>query len=139
MDYVILSNDQAIFEPAFTPAIVVPRPGVITGSATDRSGGRTACAVGDEASVIVPGVAYTSGGFTTPGVGTLTILALGPDQQARQTTSGGRALILKGSQFRAQFQVNAPAVNPNSGVPDAVPIYFGTGHFVTTNTVWQAV
>jgi len=137
MDYVILSNDQVIFDPGFTPAIVVPQPGVITGTAQDKSGGLTACAAGDEASVVVPGVAYTSGAFATPGVGTLTILALGPDQQARQATSGGRALILKGSQFRAQFQVIAPAVNPNSGVPDAVPIYFGTGSFMTTNTVWK--
>lgn len=138
MDQVILSNDQALFDPVFAPAIVIPRPGTITGSTMEQSGGRTVCAVGDETSVIVPGVSYTSGVFATPGLGTLSILALGPDQQAMQTSSGGRPLILRGSQFRAQFQVTIPAVNPNTGVPDGLPIYFGTGSFLTTNTVFQA-
>jgi hypothetical protein len=138
MDFVILSNDQAIFAPAFSPAVVVPVPGIITGSARMQSSGPMICVEGDEATVSVPGVPYTSGAFTTPGVGTLMILSLGPDQRARNATSGGRPLILKGTQFRARFQVTVPAVNPSPPAPDPVPIYFGTGSFLTTNTVFTA-
>lgn len=137
MDFVVLSNDQAIFDPVFSAAIVVPAPGVITGSAPQNSNGVTACVVGDEASVVVPGVTYTVGALVG-GVGTLSILVLGPDQQARNATSGGRPLILKGTQFRAQLQVIVPATNPNSGVTDPVPIHFGAGRFQTVNTVYQA-
>lgn len=136
MDFVILSGDQAVFDVAFSPAIIVPVPGVITGTAQAQSNGPTACVVGDEVSVRVPGVAYTSGAFTMPGVGMLTILALGGDQQAVQGRSGGKPFILKGSIFQAQLQVLAPASNPTSA--DPVPIYFGTGQFVTTNTVFKA-
>lgn len=135
MDLVILSGDQAIFDATFSPAIIVPIPGVITGTAQAQSSGPTACLVGDETSVQVPGVAYTSGAFTIPGVGMLTILSLGADQQAVQGTSGGKPFILKGSTFQAQFQVLAPASNPTTAV-DPVPIYYGTGQFVTTNSVF---
>ncbi len=136
MDFVILSGDQAVFNAAFTPAVIVPLPGVITGSAQSKSSGPTACVVGDEGSVQVPGVAYTSGAFTVPGVGMLTIFALGPDQQAVQGKSGGKPFILKGSTFRAKLQVLAPA--SNRGGPDPVPVYFGSGQFVTKNTVFKA-
>jgi len=136
LDFVILSNDQVMFDASFSPAIIVPVPGVITGSSQAQSGAVPACVVGDEASVQVPGVAYTSGAFTIPGVGMLTILALGGDQQAVQGKSGGKPFILKGSVFQAQLQVLAPASNPVA--VDPVPIYFGTGQFVTANAVFRA-
>lgn len=138
MDFVILSNDQVVLDVSFAPAIIVPVPGVITGTAQVKSNGLAACVIGDEASVQVPGVVYTSGAFATPGVGLVTILALGGDQQAQQGKSAGRPFILKGSTFQAQMQVLAPAINPSSGVPDPVPLYFGSGQFVTTNTVFKA-
>ncbi|MFL4470114.1 hypothetical protein ACERZ8_09625 [Tateyamaria armeniaca] len=137
MDFVVLSNDQAIFDPVFSAAIVVSSPGVITGSTPQNSNGVTACVVGDEASVLVPGVTYSVGAMVG-GVGSLSILALGPDQQAQKTTSAGRPLILKGTQFRAQLQVIVPAMNPMSGFPDPLPIHFGTGSFQTVNTVYKA-
>jgi len=137
MDFVILNNDQVIFDASFTPAVIVPVPGTIIGSAQANSNGLTACVVGDERSVQVPGVAYTSGAFTIPGVGLLTILSLGGDQQSKQGKSGGRPFILNGSVFQAQLQVLAPASNPTSA--DPVPIYFGSGQFVTVNTVFESV
>ncbi len=139
MDFIILSGDQAIFDAPFPPAIVVPVPGTISGTAQAQSNQIAACVEGDEASVVVPGAAYISGGFSVPGVGTLTIASLGVDQVATQGKSGGRALILKGSKFQAKFQVSAPATNPVSGITDPVPIYNGTGSFVTTNVVLKAV
>ena len=137
MDFVILSGDQAIFDPAFPPAVAVPIPGVISGTAQAKNK-VTACVEGDQASVVVAGAAYISGAFATPGVATLTIESLGADQVARQAQSGGKGLILKGTKFRAKLQVTVPAVNPISGAPDPAPIYYGTGSFVTTNVVLKA-
>ena len=138
MDYVILNGDQAIFDASFSPAVVVPMPGTISASNPASSGESSVCVEGDESSVVVPGAAYTSGAFSTPGVGTLTIESLGSDQTTQNAKSNETALILKGSQFQAKFEVTAPAINPASGEPDPVTTYSGTGSFVTTNTIFRA-
>jgi hypothetical protein len=136
MDFVIINGDQAVFDPSFPPATVIAPPGVINGSAKLGVNKLTVCAEGDESSVVVPGAAYFTPSFPIPGVGTLTIESLGPDQRAKKGKSAGRALILRGTKFRARFQVSAPAQvisGPNT-VPDPNPIYSGTGSFITTNT-----
>ena len=140
MDFVIITGDQAVFDTAFTPATVVAPPGIITGTAKESVNNLTVCAEGDEASVVVSGAVYFTPSFPIPGVGTLTIESLGPDQKARKGQSASRALILKGTKFRARFQVVSPAMVPTSGppAPDPMPIYFGTGSFITTNTRLQA-
>jgi hypothetical protein len=136
MDFVIINGDQAIFDPSFAPATVIAPPGVMTGTAIEKVNGLIACAVGDEASVVVAGAVYFTPSFPIPGVGTLTIESLAPDQKAVKGKSAGRVLILKGSKFRARFQVAAPAQVPTVGgpVPDPTPVYSGTGSFITTNT-----
>jgi hypothetical protein len=131
---IIRTGDQAIFNPAFGTAIVVVLPGVITGSGRAQLDGITACVLGDEASVVVQNVAYVSPPFVTPSVGTLTIASLNPDQIAMHTTIDGKPAILLGSQFNALFTVSAPAMQPSTPpVPDPVPVYPGSGQFVTTN------
>lgn len=140
MDFVIITGDQAVFDPSFPPATVIAPPGVITGTAKGKGGGLIACAEGDEASVVVPGAVYFTPSFPIPGVGTLTIESLGPDQKARKGKSGGRLLILRGTKFRARLQVSAPAQVPTASgtAPDPTPVYSGTGSFVTTNTRFRA-
>lgn len=140
MDFVIINGDQAIFDPPFTPATVIAPPGVITGSARGNVNNLTICVEGDEASVVVAGAVYFTPSFPIPGVGTLTIESLGQDQKATKGKSANRALILRGTKFRARLQVSSPAQVPVSGgtVPDPTPTYFGTGSFVTTNTVVRA-
>jgi hypothetical protein len=135
MDFAIIQGDQAIFDPSFPPALVTAPPGVISGSARGKVNGLIVCVEGDEASVIVAGAAYVTPSFPIPGVGTLTIVSLGPDQVARKAKSGGRAVILKGTKFQARFQVSVPAqvVQPSGTVFDPTPVYSGTGSFVTTN------
>jgi Contractile injection system spike tip protein len=120
-------------QPNFGPAIVVVAPGTITGSSRVNIDGAAACVQGDEASVSVP-VTYSNpgGGFGVLGAGTLTISALGADQLGQKTSSTQKPLILKGSTFTALLTVQAPASNPTAG-PDPVPMYTGTGQFVTTN------
>ena len=134
MDFVIINGDHAVFDPSFPPATVIAPPGVITGTAKGKVSGVLACAEGDEASVVVAGAVYFTPSFPTPGAGTLTIESLGPDQKAQKGKSQGRVFILRGSKFRARFQVNAPATAPSGGAPDPTPIYSGTGSFITTNT-----
>lgn len=136
MDFVLVTGDQAIFDAVFAPAIVVAPPGTITGTGRATINGSLICVEGDEASVLVPGAVYTTPTFPIPGVGLLRIVGLGVDQVARKDTSGRRGVLLKGSQFRAQMQVMAPASNPTSA--DAVPIYNGTGTFLTTNVKVRA-
>ena len=139
MDFVIVTGDQAIFDTLFAPATVVAPPGVITGTAQGSVNNLKVCAEGDEASVVVSGAVYMTPTHSIPGVGTLTIESLGPDQKARNGKSSNRALILKGTKFRARFQVASPAVSPPpASVPDPMPIYFGTGSFITTNTHLKA-
>ncbi|MDT7778836.1 MAG: hypothetical protein QOC99_1348 [Acidobacteriota bacterium] len=140
MDFVIINGDQAIFDPSFGPATVIAPPGMISGTTVEKVNGLTVCADGDEASVVVAGAVYFTPSFPIPGVGTLTIESLGPDQKATKGKSSGRVLILKGSKFRARFQVAAPAQVPSASgtVPDPTPIYSGTGSFITTNTLVRA-
>ena len=135
-DFIIKTGDLATFNPNFGQAIVVVAPGNMSGTAQFKVDGSIACVQGDEASVSVPGCVYTSGPFTIPGAGTLTIQTLGADQLGQKTSSSQKAVVLKGSTFTAQFTVSLQAFMPNPGgqpIPDPVPQYLGTGQFVTTN------
>jgi hypothetical protein len=129
-DFVIRTGDQAIFNPTFAPAVAVVLPGTITGTGQSTNTGPIVCVQGDEASVVVPGVVYTSGPYVG-GIGTLTITALNADQIAKQTKFLNKPAILKGTLFTARLTVTVPA--NNSGVPDPTPIYTGNGQFQTSN------
>lgn len=130
----LLDGDQAVFLPTFGTAVVMVRPGRLSASGPATALRKKIGVAGDEASVSVPACAYVSGAFTVPGMGTLSISRLGADQTARSTTSGGKAVLLKGSQFTARFSVEAPALMPPpASTPDPVPFYEGSGSFLTTN------
>lgn len=135
-DEILRSGDQAIYNPAFAPALVTVSPGTLTGTGPQvKALQAQVCVQGDEASATVPGCPYMSGSFTIPGVGTLSIAALGADQLSKKSRAGGKPLMLRGTTFTAQFQVTVPATMPTPGgpVPDPVPLYSGTGLFRTGN------
>ena len=140
MDFAVVHGDQAIFDPSFPPAIVTAPPGMISASSRSKSGQLGVCVEGDETTVVVAGAVYFTPSFPIPGVGTLTIESLNPDQKARNATSNGRAIILKGTKFRARLQVSAPAqvTTPSGPVFDPTPVYSGAGSFITTNTRLKA-
>ena len=77
----------------------------------------------------------------TVSTGTLKIAALAGDQQAKKTNTGGKAVLLKGGNFTAKFEVQSPAQQPPPGpgspIPDATPQYSGNGMFITTNIKFQ--
>ena len=138
--HILIDGDQALFQPTFGQATVVVRPGTIQGSSKDTLSGKNICVDGDEKTVVVPGCMYTSGSFTVPGAGTLKIASLGGDQKAKETYSGGKPVILKGSMFIARFEVTSPAkLPPPPSTPDPVPVYPGQGQFVTTNDLFEGI
>lgn len=137
-DYVLIDGDMALFQPSFGAATVVVLPGTLSASGPATVGGTKACVDGDEGSVSVPGCVYTTPQYSIPGVGTLSISALGGDQVASKSKTGDTALLLKGGTFTAKFEVQSPAMQPPPGpgspIPDSSTEYSGSGSFVTTNT-----
>ena len=139
-DFILLDNDQAIFDATFGDASVTPEPGTLTASGPANADGKKMCVAGDESTVKVPGCSYSTKKCTISGAGTLTISSLAGDQKTAITKCGGKALLLKGSQFKAEFSVNGPAQQPSSPnpIPDAVTTYTGNGTFTTTNAKYKA-
>lgn len=134
----LVDGDTVIFLPAFGPAIVAVRPGSLSGSGPAKIGGRPACVEGDESKVSVPGCTYFTPQYLFPGVGTLKIQSLGPDQQTQTSQTGGKPMLLKGSSFTASFEVESPAQQPPPGPPDTMLTYTGSGMFVTSNAAVRA-
>lgn len=136
-DFILIEGDQVMFMPAFTPATVIVQPGKLEGSGPATLGGKKICVDGDEMKVSVPGCSYMTPQYSIPGTGTLKIAALAGDQKASKTLTGGKAVLLKGGNFTAKFEVQSPAQQPPPGpgspIPDSTPQYSGNGMFVTTN------
>ena len=124
-----------MFSATFGQAIVTVRPGQLIGSGKDRINSQLVCIAGDEKTVSVPGCMYITPQHPVPGVGTLSIASLGPDQTAVKTKSSSQPVLLKGSSFQAKFQVVTPAQKLTAAGPvtDPTPQYLGAGHFITSN------
>ncbi len=143
-DFIVIDGDKVNFMPNFTPAMVVVQPGDFKGSGPATLNGKKVCVEGDEANVSVPGCMYTTPTHSIPGTGTLKIQKLAPNQKAMKTKTGGKAVLLKGVNFFAVFEVDCasparqPRPGPGSPIPDATPKYSGMGTIVTTNTKFQA-
>jgi Contractile injection system spike tip protein len=140
-DYAILDGDLVMFMPAFGTATVVVQPGKMIATGQTSLMGKKICLKGDETKVMVPGCMYMTPVYSIPGVGTLKIQALGGNQTSQKTKSGGKEVIVKGSNFTAVFEVQAPAQQPPPGpgppIPDATPQYTGNGSFITINTKFK--
>ena len=131
---ILIDGDLAMFLPSFGAATVVVQPGTMKASGPATIGGKKICVDGDESKVEVPGCVYITAQHSIPGTGTLKIAALASDQKAKKTKTGGKAVLLKGSQFTAKFEVQSPAQQPPPGpgspIPDATPQYSGQGSFM---------
>jgi len=136
-DFILIEGDKANFLPNFGAAVVVVQPGDLKGSGPATLTGKKLCVDGDEKNVSVPGCSYITPQYSIPGTGTLKIASLAGDQKAKKTQTGGKAVLLKGSTFTAEFEVQSPAQQPPPGpgspIPDATPKYTGSGMFITTN------
>jgi len=141
-DFVLIDGDLAVFLPTFGAATVVVQPGTMKGSGPGTWNGKNWCVDGDEKQLAVPGCSYITPVYSIPGVGTLKIAALAANQKAKDTQSNGKAVLLKGGQFTAKFEVQAPAQQPpptpGPPIPDSMKTYSGLGSFTTFNTNYQA-
>jgi len=142
-DFILIDGDIVNFIPAFSPATVVVMPGTLSASGKKASvTGKKVCVEGDEKNVSVPGCAYMTPQYVIPGVGTLKIDSLAGDQTAKKLKDSGKAVLLKGSQFKAVFEVTTPAQQPPPGpgspIPDSTTKYTGKGSFISTNMKWKS-
>ncbi len=140
-DYILIDGDVVSFLPIFGAAVVVVQPGTLQGSGPATLSGSSVCIEGDEANVEVPGCMYVAPPYVIPGAGTLKIDSLADDQVATKTYTDGTAVMLKGGQFTAKFEVQSPAQQPPPGpgspIPDSSTEYAGQGSFITANTKFQ--
>lgn len=138
-DFILITGDQAVFQRTFGTATVETKPGKLRGSSRTTMTGKKLCVAGDEKKVRVPGCSYKAPPYTIPGTGTLKISNLGADQKAKKTFSGGKPVLLKGSQFTAVFQVDTKAKDPNKKPPEPDPMsqYTGSGTFITSNVKYR--
>ncbi|MBV4465868.1 hypothetical protein KVG95_21300 [Pseudomonas sp. SWRI79] len=126
-DIIIVNGDQLQFDPMFgNRQVTVTGPAIISGSGQASINQQKMCILGDEKKVQVF-AQYQIPGYS-PGMGLLTIAALGRDQQARRCASGA-ALLLKGQQFIARFTPTQLAVSTNQG-PDVPAPSMGKGRFI---------
>lgn len=132
MKLFLRTGDQAIFDTAFGPALVIAPPGVITGTSRIDLEGLCACIEGDESSVGVMASYSIPGTSLTGGTGILTIEGLAADQTSRTASSTRTPLLREGTRFRARLQVVVPAFLTDS--VDTQPVHYGGGHFATSNS-----
>jgi hypothetical protein len=140
-DYVIKTGDFIkinIFPPALVPMLMPPA--VLVGSSKDMNVmGMPVCLEGDEIPFILKApMPYTSPPFVTPGVGTVSVTLLPLNKT--MTTKNGKAILIKGGPFPAEFTVSAPAMQPTpvGPVPDPVAKKPGMAEFITTNVMVKA-
>lgn len=133
-DIILKDGDKVLFEAPFSPAIVFVKPGKLKASGKSTLKGKKICLLGDEKKVKV-NANYMSPPFVIPGKGVLTILKLAPNQTTKKAKSGGKAIMLKGAVFQAQFEVKKPAqlITPQGPKKDPMKKYMGIGKFVSTN------
>ncbi len=140
-DYILVDNDIVNFMPTFGPATVGVLPGNIPASGPATLNRSKLCVDGDEKKVEVSGCMYVAPPYVIPGTGTLKIQQLAPNQKAMKTKTGGKAVLLKGAQFQATFEVQSPAQQPPPGpgppIPDPMTQYPGQGMFQTINLKFQ--
>jgi len=137
-DYVIKTGDMiriTIFPPAIVPLLMAPA--TLVGTSADMT--MPVCLEGDELPPLlkIP-MPYTSPPFVMPGMGTVSVTLLPLNKT--MTTKNGKALLIKGTPFPAEFTVSAPAMQPTPAgpVPDPVAKKPGMAEFITTNATVKA-
>jgi hypothetical protein len=135
---VICNGDMlqvTINPPCVVPQLAAPVPLVASGFSTVND--QAVCVEGDELPPSIKNVPlpYTSAAYVG-GTGTLKV-TLNADNKTSTATDKDKKMLLKGSTFQAEFDVQSPAQMPTPGgpQPDPQPKYTGTAKFITTNTV----
>jgi hypothetical protein len=140
-DFIMKTGDFiriTIFPPVVVPMLVAPVP--LVGSSSDVSVmSMPVCLEGDELPPMLRApMPYVSPPFVTPGVGTVSVTLLPVNKT--MTTKNGKAILIKGTPFPAEFTVFVPAMQPTptGPVPDPVAKKPGLAEFITTNATMKA-
>lgn len=127
--------------PVFGPAVVTPIPTVIKASAAKtKVCKKKVCLKDDEKSVKAMGCMYINPAYPIPGMGTLKVFKLAPNQLTKKVKVEGKPVILKGIMFDAVFEVMMPGMQlpppAMGGAPDSMMKYMGgKGQFVELNNM----
>jgi len=140
-DFIIKTGDMiriTISPPAVVPPLMSPIP--LIGTSTNLTvNNMPVCLEGDELPpMLMAPLPYTAPPFVTPGTGTVSV-TLTPMNKTL-LTDNGKAILIKGTPFMAEFQVMAPAMQPTpvGPIPDPVAKKPGMAEFVTTNATVKA-
>ena len=140
-DFVIKTGDMiriTISPPAVVPPLMSPIP--LIGTSTNLTvNNMPVCLEGDELPpMLMAPLPYTAPPFVTPGMGTVSV-TLTPMNKTL-LTDNGKAILIKGTPFMAEFTVMAPAMQPTpvGPIPDPVAKKPGMAEFVTTTVTVKA-
>jgi hypothetical protein len=130
-DFIIVDNDVVTFEPQAPLNCFVVTTTIPAGASKTKCIQILSCILGDEKKVKL-NTGYTSGAFSTPGMGVLEISSLNSDQITKVSKIDLTPIILLGTKFNAKFTVQAPAKTSDSK-PDPMSTYTLKGHFTNSN------
>ncbi len=136
--FIVVDGDTVIFDTQFLQhTLITPPPGNISGTGHATISGKKVCVADDIDNVKVT-AAYTSGPYSVPGSGELTIKALQADQLNAWCMSSN-PVITVGSKFIAFFEPKSPAKTTSTPpVEDPMIPAVGTGSFQSQNTLVTA-
>jgi len=137
-DFTIVDQDEIVWMTTFGTCVTAspPRGSVVASAKKAEVIGRPPALVGDEARWESAPVAYIDGDFVTPGAGVARVTRLADDQKTTVVECEGRAVVIRGTLFEAEFHVTSPATKPTPGgpVPDPVAVKTnGQGRLVNRN------
>ena len=137
-DFILINDDDVLFDSTFGAAVVDVRPGTIKASGPGTLKSSRFCVTGDEATVAVQ-CTYLTATHSTKGSGMLKIDMLAGNQIATKTNTGDKPVLLKGGVFKARFEVLTPATQPPpANTTDPMVVHYGTGRFATKNDKFKA-
>ena len=137
-DFVVKTGDNLLVTiPPPTVVLLLVAPVPLIGSSKDVTVmGLPACLEGDELPLVLRfPLAYMSPPYVTPGMGTLSLTLTPTNKTAK--TANQKALLIKGTPFKAEFNVTVPAMmpTPTGPVPDPMTKKPGVAQFISAGTV----